>query len=154
MARYLLLAFLPALLLLSGCAGHQADKSNTDMKANLEPELWDTSQILKDLKRGRPLTEQEKQALASRGSIQFNLDVKDTEEVQMLLQYYSIDKRINMEKWLQRAEPHLPYVRAVLASYNLPPDLIALPFIESGYNTMTCSRKSLTRTGENVPTPT
>jgi membrane-bound lytic murein transglycosylase D len=132
MARYFLLVVLPALLLLSGCAGHKND--NPDMRANLEPELWDTSQILKNLQRGRPLTEQEKKALASRGSIQFNLDVKDNEEVQMFLQYFSIDKRGSMDKWLQRAEPYLPYVRAVLASYNLPPDLIALPFIESGYS--------------------
>ena len=140
MGRYLLLfVLLPAFLLLAGCGGKQYDKSNADMKANLEPELWDTSQILKNLQRGRPLTEQEKKALASRGAIQFDLDVKENEEVQVFLQYFSIDKRGSMDTWLRRAEPHLPYVRAVLASYNLPPDLIALPFIESGYNTMAYS---------------
>ncbi|KHK03613.1 LysM peptidoglycan-binding domain-containing protein [Desulfovibrio sp. TomC] len=139
MGRYLLFVLLPAFLLLSGCSGKQYDKSNADMKANLEPELWDTSQILKNLQRGRPLTEQEKKALASRGAIQFDLDVKENEEVQVFLQYFSIDKRGSMDTWLRRAEPHLPYVRAVLASYNLPPDLIALPFIESGYNTMAYS---------------
>lgn len=131
------IALLAIFLLLAGCAGKNHD--NTDMKANLEPELWDTSSILKDLKRGRPLTEQEKRALASRGSIQFNLDVKETEEVQELLQYFTLDKRSSIEKWLARAQPHLPYVRAVLASYNLPPDLIVLPIIESGYNTMAYS---------------
>jgi len=131
------IACLAFLLLLTGCAGK--NHGNTDMKANLEPELWDTSLILKDLKRGRPLTEQEKRALASRGSIQFNLDVKETEEVQELLQYFTQDKRGSIEKWLARAQPHLPYVRAVLASYNLPPDLIVLPIIESGYNTMAYS---------------
>ncbi len=138
MARYILCIVLPLLLALAGCAGNKYDKNN-DMKANLEPEVWDTSQILKDLKRGRPLTEQEKKALASRGAIQFNLDVADNEEVQMFLQYFSMDKKGTMEKWLQRAEPHLPYVRAVLASYNLPPDLIVLPFIESGYSAMAYS---------------
>ena len=139
MGRYLLFVLLPAFLLLSGCSGKQYDKSNADMKANLEPELWNTSQILQNLQRGRPLTEQEKKALASRGAIQFDLDVKENEEVQVFLQYFSIDKRGSMDTWLRRAEPHLPYVRAVLASYNLPPDLIALPFIESGYNTMAYS---------------
>ncbi|QAZ66287.1 LysM peptidoglycan-binding domain-containing protein [Solidesulfovibrio carbinolicus] len=140
MGRYLLLfVLLPAFLLSAGCADKQYDKSNADMKANLEPELWDTSQILNNLHRGRPLTEQEKKALASRGAIQFDLDVKENEEVQVFLQYFSIDKRGSMDTWLRRAEPHLPYVRAVLASYNLPPDLIALPFIESGYNTMAYS---------------
>ncbi|MFP5258642.1 MAG: LysM peptidoglycan-binding domain-containing protein, partial [Acidobacteriota bacterium] len=139
MGRYLLFVLLPAFLLLSGCSGKQYDKSNADMKANLEPELWDNSRILQNLQRGRPLTEQEKKALASRGAIQFDLDVKENEEVQVFLQYFSIDKRGSMDTWLRRAEPHLPYVRAVLASYNLPPDLIALPFIESGYNTMAYS---------------
>ena len=138
MARFFLCCVLPLLLALAGCAGNKYDK-NTDMKANLEPEVWDTTQILKDLKRGRPLTEQEKKALASRGAIQFNLDVADNEEVQMFLQYFTMDKKGTMEKWLQRAEPQLPYVRAVLASYNLPPDLIVLPFIESGYSTMAYS---------------
>jgi len=139
MGRSLLYVLLPVFLLLAGCSGKQYDKSNADMKANLEPELWDNSQILKNLQRGRPLTEQEKKALASRGAIQFNLDVADNQEVQVFLQYFSIDKRGSMDTWLRRAEPHLPYVRAVLASYNLPPDLIALPFIESGYNTMAYS---------------
>lgn len=138
MARNLPWLVFSLLLILTGCAGNKYDK-NTDMKANLEPEVWDTSQILKDLKRGRPLTEQEKKALASRGAIQFNLDVADNEEVQMFLQYFTVDKKGTMSKWLQRAEPYLPYVRAVLASYNLPPDLIVLPFIESGYSAMAYS---------------
>ncbi|WP_428561812.1 MAG: LysM peptidoglycan-binding domain-containing protein [Solidesulfovibrio sp. DCME] len=138
MVRYFPCLILSLLLALAGCAGNKYDKNN-DMKANLEPEVWDTSQILKDLKRGRPLTEQEKKALASRGAIQFNLDVADNEEVEMFLQYFTMDKKGTMEKWLQRAEPHLPYVRAVLASYNLPPDLIVLPFIESGYSAMAYS---------------
>ncbi len=138
MARSLTLAIIPILLIIAGCAGNKYDK-NADMRANLEPEVWDTSSILKDLKRGRPLTEQEKKALASRGAIHFNLDVADNEEVQMFLQYFSQSKRGTMDRWLQRAEPYLPYVRAVLASYNLPPDLIVLPFIESGYSPMAYS---------------
>lgn len=137
MAHRVRIACLAFLLLLTGCAGK--NHSNIDMQANLEPELWDTTSILKDLKRGRPLTEQEKKALASRGSIRFNLDVRETEEVQDLLQYFTQDKRSSIERWLARAQPHLPYVRAVLASYNLPPDLIVLPIIESGYNSMAYS---------------
>ena len=137
MAYRLVIALLACLVLLPGCAAKNSD--NTDMKANLEPELWDTSIILKDLKKGRPLTQQEKKALASRGAIPFNLDVKENEEVQMFLQYFTMDKRGSIEKWLSRAEPYLPYVRAVLASYNLPQDLIVLPIIESGYNTMAYS---------------
>ncbi len=139
MPVYLAVMLCLFIFLAPGCGGkNQTDKENIDMRANLEPELWDAL-ILEDIKRGRPLTEQEKNALASRGEIQFDLDVRETEEVQMFLQYFSMEKRGTMERWLVRAEPHLAYVRAVLTSFNLPPDLIALPFIESGYNNMAYS---------------
>jgi membrane-bound lytic murein transglycosylase D len=138
MSAYVALFFCLLIFLAPGCGGKQADKENYDMRANLEPELWD-SKILEDIKRGRPLTEQEKRAMSTRGEIQFDLDVRETEEVQTFLQYFSMEKRSTMERWLVRAEPHLAYVRAVLTSFNLPPDLIVLPFIESGYNSMAYS---------------
>jgi|GEM_PF-254143 len=138
MSAYVALFFCLLIFLAPGCGGKQADKENYDMRANLEPELWD-SKVLEDIKRGRPLTEQEKRAMSTRGEIQFDLDVRETEEVQTFLQYFSMEKRITMERWLVRAEPHLAYVRAVLTSFNLPPDLIVLPFIESGYNSMAYS---------------
>lgn len=129
------IAFLAlCLLLLPGCARKQAD--NQDMTPNLDAELSDD--FLK-ITRPRPLTEQEKKALASQTDIPFNLDVRETEEVQMYLTYFTQDRRDTMERWLERAAPHLPYIRAVLATYNLPPDIIALPFIESGYNAMAYS---------------
>jgi membrane-bound lytic murein transglycosylase D len=123
------------LFLASGCAKKQ-QPDNQDMKPNLERELSDD--FLK-IKRPRPLTQQEKAALASKTDIPFNLDVRETEEVQMFLTYFTQDKRDTMERWLERAAPHLPYIRAVLATYKLPPDIIALPFIESGYNAMAYS---------------
>jgi len=123
------------LLLLPACAKkYQAD--NQDMRPNLDPEL---SQDFLKIKRPRPLTEQEKKALASRTDIPFNLDVRETEDVQMFLTYFTQERRETMHRWLERAAPHLPYIRAVLATYKLPPDIIALPFIESGYNTMAYS---------------
>jgi len=132
----LLLGF--SLLFAYGCAGKNSDVENFDMAANLEPELFDISP-LKDLEGGRPLTEQEMKALASQGEIHLDLDVQETDEVEMFFRYFAVERRGTMERWLKRAAPHLPYVRAVLASYNLPPDLIVLPFIESGYNTMAYS---------------
>ncbi|WP_243439961.1 LysM peptidoglycan-binding domain-containing protein [Fundidesulfovibrio soli] len=123
------------LVLLPACAKkYQAD--NQDMKPNLDPEL---SQDFLKIKRPRPLTEQEKKALASKTDIPFNLDVRETEDVQMFLTYFTQERRETMHRWLERAAPHLPYIRAVLATYKLPPDIIALPFIESGYNTMAYS---------------
>ena len=124
------------LAMTSACAKkYQSD--NQDMKPNLDPELANPD-FLK-IKRPRPLTQQEKDALASRTDIPFNLDVRDTEEVQMFLTYFTQERRETMTRWLERAAPHLPYIRAVLATYKLPPDIIALPFIESGCNTMAYS---------------
>ncbi|GFK93705.1 Membrane-bound lytic murein transglycosylase D [Fundidesulfovibrio magnetotacticus] len=125
-----------SMLILSACAKkYQAE--NDDMRPNLDPELAHPD-FLK-IKRPRPLTKQEKEALASKTDIPFNLDVRETEEVQQYLTYFTQERRDTMEKWLERAAPHLPYIRAVLATYKLPPDIIALPFIESGYNTMAYS---------------
>ena len=138
MRRSLLILLGAFLLFAQGCANKSGDVENFDMAANLEPELFDSS--LKDIKRGRPLTEKEMRALASQGEIQLNLDVQETDEVEMFFRYFAVERRTTMERWLKRAAPHLPYVRAVLASYNLPADLIVLPFIESGYNTMAYSR--------------
>lgn len=132
--------FLKLLLVLclafSGACAKKQVADNQDMKPNLDPELSDD--FLK-IKRPRPLTQQEKEALASKTDIPFNLDVAETEEVQAFLTYFTQERRETMERWLERAAPHLPYIRAVLATHKLPPDIIALPFIESGYNTMAYS---------------
>jgi len=136
MHKLLTWLLLLCLTMASACAKkYQSD--NQDMKPNLDPELANPD-FLK-IKRPRPLTQQEKEALASRTDIPFNLDVRDTEEVQMFLTYFTQERRDTMTRWLERAAPHLPYIRAVLATYKLPPDIIALPFIESGYNTMAYS---------------
>jgi len=120
------------LVLVAACA--TKDKAdNQDMEPNLDPELLFKSGFLK-IKRPRPLTQQEKDALASKSDIPFNLDVRETEDVQMFFTALQ-EHPETMQRWLDRAARHLPYVRAVLATYKLPPDLIALPFIESGYNT-------------------
>ncbi|MFZ5426571.1 MAG: LysM peptidoglycan-binding domain-containing protein [Thermodesulfobacteriota bacterium] len=124
------------LVFASACAKKYQAESQ-DMKPNLEPELVNPD-FLK-IKRPRPLTKQEKEALASKTDIPFNLDVRETEEVQQFLTYFTQERRETMERWLERAAPHLPYIRAVLATHKLPPDIIALPFIESGYNTMAYS---------------
>ena len=134
--RLLLKLFLVACLAFSGACAKKAQVDNQDMKPNLEPEL---SEDFLKIKRPRPLTQQEKEALASKTDIPFNLDVQETEEVQAFLTYFTQERRETMERWLERAAPHLPYIRAVLATHKLPPDIIALPFIESGYNTMAYS---------------
>ncbi len=133
MTQPLLRWFLVLCLVLTSACAKKYQAENQDMKPNLDPELSNPD-FLK-IKRPRPLTKQEKEALASKTDIPFNLDVRETEDVQLFLTYFTQERRETMERWLERAAPHLPYIRAVLATHKLPPDIIALPFIESGYNT-------------------
>lgn len=81
-----------------------------------------------------PLSPAEKQALSSESSIEFNLDVCETKEVQLYFQYYAKKHHKTFARWLKRAEPFLPYIRDQFTRAGLPQDLIFLPFAESGFN--------------------
>ena len=130
-----LLALIAALLL-TGCAGPQAVPVD-QQRSNIEPEISGLEALRQS--RGRPLSDAERQALASRPEIAFKLTNEESEEVKLFFQYFNHDKRNITQRWLVRGETHLEYVRAVLASHRLPQDLMALPFIESGYNVMAVS---------------
>jgi len=126
------------LLLLAGCAGPSADlRENTHHSSNLEPEITELDALKNS--RGRPLTASERQALDTKAGIAFRLTPEDTEEEKLFFQYFTRDKHDTVQRWMLRSEPHLEYVRAVLASQRLPQDLLALPYIESGYNVMAVS---------------
>lgn len=125
------------LLLLAGCAGPSVQTREKALSSNLEPEITELEALKNS--RGRPLTPAERQALDSKAGIAFNLSPAETEEVLLFFQYFSRDKRDTVRRWMLRSEPHLEYVRAVLASHRLPQDLLALPYIESGYNVLAVS---------------
>lgn len=127
------------LLLLAGCAGPSVQTRDQSHRStsNLEPEITELEALKNS--RGRPLTPTERQALDSKAGIAFNLSPEETEEVRLFFQYFSRDKRDTVSRWMLRSEPHLEYVRAVLASHRLPQDLLALPYIESGYNVLAVS---------------
>lgn len=126
-----------ALMFLAGCAGTTSVPVDRSPRSNLEPEIAGLEALSQS--RGRPLSSAERQALASRPEIKFRLTNEENEEVRLFFQYYARDKRGSTQRWLMRGETHLEYVRAVLASHRLPQDLMALPFIESGYNVMAVS---------------
>lgn len=81
-----------------------------------------------------PLTPQEETALSSVPDIDFDLDLRDTEDVQLYFRYYTRKHRKTFARWLKRAEPYLPYLRDEFKKQGLPQDLIFLPFAESGFN--------------------
>jgi len=86
------------------------------------------------------LTPEEEQLLGSKASIEFDLDVCDTKEVQLYFRYYAKKHQKTFARWLKRAEPFLPYLRERFARAGLPQDLIFLPFAESGFNPWAYSR--------------
>ncbi|MFA7167153.1 MAG: LysM peptidoglycan-binding domain-containing protein [Desulfoplanes sp.] len=81
-----------------------------------------------------PLTPQEETALQTEPAIHFDLDIRDTKDVQLYFRYYTRQHRKTFARWLKRAEPYLPYLRDEFKKQGLPQDLIFLPFAESGFN--------------------
>lgn len=129
-----LLCTLLLLALVAGCAGPSYDTREHKQVSNLETEITELDALKNS--RGRPLTQAERQALDSKAGITFRLSAEESEEVKQFLQYFTREKRDTVQRWMLRSEPHLEYVRAVLASQRLPQDLLALPYIESGYNVL------------------
>jgi membrane-bound lytic murein transglycosylase D len=125
------------LIILAGCASPSVNTREHKPVSNMEPDISELSALKQS--RGRPLTPAERQALDSKVGIAFHLSPEESEEVKLFFQSFTRDKRDTVQRWMLRSEPHLEYVRAVLASHRLPQDLLALPYIESGYNVMAVS---------------
>ena len=80
------------------------------------------------------LTQTEQAVLNARFGLLFDLEARDTKEVEKYFTYFNHKARKTMVRWLERSQPYLPYVRRVFTQYGLPQDLVLLPFVESGYN--------------------
>ncbi|WP_207263276.1 LysM peptidoglycan-binding domain-containing protein [Desulfovibrio sp. Huiquan2017] len=96
----------------------------------LEPEI----EAAPEVAPGEDLTQTEQAVLNQRFGLLFDLEPHENEEVELFFTYYNHKARKTMERWLQRSQPYLPYVRRVFTQYGLPQDLVLLPFVESGYN--------------------
>jgi len=66
--------------------------------------------------------------------LEFELTLRETEAMQKYFHYYTQKKHKTFQRWLNRSEPYLPYVKKIFESKGLPVDLIFLPFAESGFN--------------------
>jgi membrane-bound lytic murein transglycosylase D len=69
-----------------------------------------------------------------KSEVDFELSLCDTQTMQDYYHYYSRKKHRVFQRWLDRAEPYLPYIRKKIRQAGLPEDLIFLPFAESGFN--------------------
>jgi len=124
--------------LLAGCAGKSTSTHKiAHTPGNLEPAVTGLEALSES--RGRPLTDAERHALEDKAGIAFHLTPAESKEEQLFLQYFADEKHDVVQSWMARSEQYLEYVRAVLASHQLPQDLLALPYIESGYNVMAVS---------------
>ncbi|MFP4315235.1 MAG: LysM peptidoglycan-binding domain-containing protein [Desulfovibrionales bacterium] len=87
-----------------------------------------------------PLSPQEETALETEPEIRLDLDVVETKEMEHYFLYFTRKNHNIFQKWLKRAEPYLPYIKAHFKAEGLPEDLIYLPFVESGFNPWAYSR--------------
>ena len=118
------------------------EEETSDLDRNLVPdeeesilaEEVDTSGTPPLIDDSIPLTPQEETALQTEPAIHFDLDLRDTKDVQLYFRYYTRTHRKTFARWLKRAEPFLPYLRDEFKKQGLPQDLIFLPFAESGFN--------------------
>ncbi|WP_462323951.1 LysM peptidoglycan-binding domain-containing protein [Desulfoplanes sp.] len=105
------------------------DEEETALVEEVEPSVVPPS-----VDASTPLTPQEETALKTEPNIHFDLDLRDTKDVQLYFRYYTRKHRKTFARWLKRAEPYLPYLRDEFKKQGLPQDLIFLPFAESGFN--------------------
>ena len=64
----------------------------------------------------------------------FDFPVMENDKVRYMLDRYTGVERRSFARWLQRSGRHLPMMREVFASKDLPQDLAVLAMVESGFN--------------------
>ncbi len=86
------------------------------------------------------LTAAEEKVLEADVGFDFFLDARETQAMENYFKMYTHTHRKSFETWLKRSETFLPYIRQVFEERGLPPDLVYLPFAESGFNCLAYSR--------------
>ncbi|OGL43948.1 MAG: hypothetical protein A2W05_08215 [Candidatus Schekmanbacteria bacterium RBG_16_38_10] len=64
----------------------------------------------------------------------FDVPIEVNQKVIDYVEFFSIEKKESMEKWLGRAMLYLPTLQRIFKEKGLPNDLIYLPLIESAFN--------------------
>ena len=122
---------------MGGCAAKSPVESQLAEKPESEvpedAEALDPEIVAAPVAEGE-LTQAEQAVFNSRFGLLFDLEDHDNADVEQYFNYFNHKARKTMERWLERSQPHLPYVRRIFTKYGLPQDLVLLPFTESGYN--------------------
>ncbi|MDL2307661.1 LysM peptidoglycan-binding domain-containing protein [Desulfovibrio sp. OttesenSCG-928-C06] len=93
---------------------------------------------------GVPLSLPERIALHSTGELDMHLTPEQKKQVELHFKYYLHKNRAGFERYLQRAEGYLPYVRQVFREMGVPEEVAGLAIVESGFNPNAVSRAGAT----------
>ena len=128
-----MLALCGVLLVFEGCAlWNRNEASSVPEKAALLVEPDPTPSFVEPLSGGvsRAL---EMGGVRLRNS-DFDIPIVINRDVEHWVDYFTGRGRKHFERYLERGEYFIPYIRALLESKDLPGDLVYLAMIESGFN--------------------
>lgn len=93
---------------------------------------------------GIPLGSAERIAIHSTGYLDANLSPEEKRLVERHFKYYLHKQRSLFERYIQRSEDYLPYVRQVFLEKGVPEEIVFLAIVESGFNSRAVSRAGAT----------
>lgn len=93
---------------------------------------------------GIPLGAAERIALHSTGYLDANLSPEEKRLVERHFKYYLHKQRPTFERYVQRSEEYLPYVRQIFLEKGVPEEIVFLAIVESGFNSRAVSRAGAT----------
>ncbi len=83
---------------------------------------------------GITLTHAERLAMESTGELDKGLSAEEKKQVELHFKYFVHKKRDTFERFLERGERYLPYLKRTLRERGLPEEIAYLAMVESGYN--------------------
>lgn len=93
---------------------------------------------------GIPLGSAERVAFHSTGHLDANLSPEEKALVERHFKYYLHKQRALFERYLERSEAYLPYVRQIFLEKGVPEEIAYLAIVESGFNVRAVSRAGAT----------
>lgn len=120
----------------------QADSGFDDSIDELPDELIETPELPAD--DGIPLGTAERIAFFSTGYLDANLSTEDQLLVERHFKFYLHKQRSTFERYVERSEAYLPYVRQIFIEKGVPPEVAYLAIVESGFNSRAVSRVGAT----------
>lgn len=131
----------------AGCALNTAsnDEYGLDTGSSIDDgldELVEIPELPQD--DGIPLGTAEYIAFHSTGYLDMNLTAEEKQLVERHFKYYLHKQRATFERYVQRSEAYLPYVRQVFMEKGVPEEIAYLAIVESGFNSRAVSRAGAT----------